>query len=451
MKRINDVPYVCLFLSLFGCSGDPDNHPLSSTNTSQTPIADDALGLTTLSTSVGAAEIARRQTAVRSYFDARVASLHAVKTTQTSSGTTIDWVTPDKPQASPPPPLKPCTQLCAHTELQDEPAARGPAGTVPVVRFNVDAYLRSTAVPPLDPEDVLRGLRKGNGAAPPSPNAKGYYYAAWHHSATQVLGTSGVFYGGGAGLNTWVPVPAAPYLANSHSLSELSVYGGSGSGLQSVEVGQTQDASLNGGSTGTYLFTYYTTNDYTPPGGNNIGGYNQLVTGWHQVASDIVPGVQLYPSTTGGTQYEIEIETMQYQGNYWVWIDTEWIGYYPTSLFASSGIANSASDIKVYGEVDDPNAPTAVATGMGSGAFPSAGWAQAAFIRDLHYFADTNGSFVSFAAVSGDKTITDSNCYGMSAVQTDGSSGSCADTACIYSHFFNYFYYGGPGKGGSCQ
>ena len=157
MKRITDVPYVCLLLFLFGCSGDPDDRQLSSTDTFQTSQSvPTSLGLTTLSADVGAAEIARRQTAIRSYFDARVASLHAVKTTQTSDGTIIDWITPTEPRVAPPPPLEPCAQGCATTALQNEPAARGPAGTVPIVRFNVEAYLHSTAVPPLNPEDVLR-------------------------------------------------------------------------------------------------------------------------------------------------------------------------------------------------------------------------------------------------------------------------------------------------------
>lgn len=147
---------------------------------------------------------------------------------------------------------------------------------------------------------------------------------------------------------------------------------------------------------------------------------------------------------------------MQYAGNYWVWMNTEWIGYYPTSLFSASGIANSAPNLEFYGELGDPygtqNPPRAVATGMGSGQFASAGWANAAFMRDMHAFVDGSGSFQGFSPSDGTTHVTDSNCYTMSPIYSDGSNANVSgNPSVIYQSWFNYFYYGGPGLGGSCQ
>lgn len=106
------------------------------------------------STVPSAVEIANRQSVIRSYFASRVAELHAVATTRTSHNTIVDWV-PAGVTAPPPPPMTPCTTFCAPTELQVEVAAQGPRGTVPIVRFDVEAYLAKTPVPPASPEDVL--------------------------------------------------------------------------------------------------------------------------------------------------------------------------------------------------------------------------------------------------------------------------------------------------------
>lgn len=428
MKSVRVLGGASVLLLLNACSPAADEHsnlaePSPTTNTLQS-VAPSSL------------DIANRQSAIRSYFGIQTAALHAVATTHTSDGITYDWVVPG-PLASPPPPMVLCKENCAKTSLQNEPSAGGPAGTVPVVRFNVDAYLGSVAVPPSDPAGVLGSLRKGGEPGAPSPDAQGYYYASWKQKGT--------FYGGGVALNTWSPVPGVTSATGGHSLSELSVYGGT----DSIEVGQTQDLRLNGTST-PCLFTYFTTDTYQQTG-DYIGGYNQTVKGWNQVSSDIAPGTPLGTSSTGGTQYEIEIETMQYQGNYWVWVNTEWIGYYPTSLFAASGIANSAIRMQAYGEVDDLKAPKAVAIGMGSGAFASAGWAGAAYIRDFHRFTNTVGNYAGFSPSDGSTFVTDSNCYTMSALQGDGSSENCSTTSCLYSAWFNYFYYGGPGLGGACQ
>lgn len=105
-----------------------------------------------------------------------------VATTVTPSGQTIDWIRPesqtadgtlaqppDRPVANAragtrmppqfsPPGLAAQVEWRAQTEVQLRPSIRGPQGTVPVVRFDVEKYLASVKVPPENPQDVLRKL-----------------------------------------------------------------------------------------------------------------------------------------------------------------------------------------------------------------------------------------------------------------------------------------------------
>ena len=93
-----------------------------------------------------AAELRDRQDRVRAFFVERLARLDIQETTRTRSGNVVDWL-PKRELSSPPPPPRPPRQLeegeaYAKTELQAQPEARGPAGTVPKIRFDVESYLK---------------------------------------------------------------------------------------------------------------------------------------------------------------------------------------------------------------------------------------------------------------------------------------------------------------------
>lgn len=81
-----------------------------------------------------------------------------------------------------------------------------------------------------------------------------------------------------------------------------------------------------------------------------------------------------------------------YQGNWWLYLSgtsaNNAVGYYPASLFGSGPLASNAKGIDYGGEVVD----TSTWPPMGSGAFASAGWQQAAYQRDIYYFAVGGGA-----------------------------------------------------------
>ena len=53
--------------------------------------------------------------------------------------------------------------------------------------------------------------------------------------------------------------------------------------------------------------------------------------GWVQVSTRRYPGM-VVTATSTPQQYAIE----SYQGNWWIWYQSEWIGYFPGSLWNNS-------------------------------------------------------------------------------------------------------------------
>ena len=186
-----------------------------------------------------------------------------------------------------------------------------------------------------------------------------------------------------------------------------------------------------------HLFTFYTTNGYSA-NGNNIGGWNREVTGWVQVDTQIFPGTVFSPlSTAGGTQYDLQIQYLLYQGNWWLWVKDRWIGYYPASLFgagtnAALSLQTQSSQLTFYGEVYDSH-PQFTTTDMGSGKFPNAGFGQAAFIRNIDYTTTGN---VQQIFTGGVNIVTDTSRYQLETHLSSGGS------------WGSYVYLGGPGAGG---
>jgi hypothetical protein len=400
-----------------------------------------------------APERERRANAIRAHFKARVDALPRVATTRTPLGQTIDWVHPH-PEAlkrvPPPPPQRPAGDTTPDgfqpTELEVSPSARGPAGTVPVVRFDVEDYLQKAVDLPENPADIMRK------APPPSPEGGGinlgYYYGAWRHEGTYI-GTGGF-------INTWQPYVAT---YSDHSLMQEATFTQIGTKGQPGAVGQSVEAgaykSFFFGNNQTVLFTFYTTN-YWDTYGDWVSSYNAVYQGWQQVSSTKAPGVYLPATSSSGTsnQKEIWLHVRSWGGDWWVWVNDEWIGFYPrcknmnysncSTLFSDPGLLSSAQRAYWYGEVRDGQAPTATATKMGSGEFASGGYGTAAYLRTMGYY-DTAGSFVYWGY--GGAYATDTACYtvsgpyyGLGPLNT--------------GNWTNYYYLGGPGAtapGGGCH
>ncbi len=81
--------------------------------------------------------------------------------------------------------------------------------------------------------------------------------------------------------------------------------------------------------------------------------------------------------------------------------------------------------------VDDVDShPEATSTWMGSGAMPSSGWTNAAYMRNISYLSDANGTL---AAMQGTTSVTNPAAYDIAA-DFSGVGG-----------WGSYFYWGGPG------
>jgi hypothetical protein len=397
---------------------------------------------------ISASERAARNDRIRAYFAEKSKRRQVVATTVTRSGQTIDWIRPetqvrDGRVASPPavqtrnadpamyrnpffamdPGLRQA-DLSARTELQADDHARGPEGTVPVVRFNVDRYLDVVKIPPKDPRDVLRKI------PPPAPESNDRYYAVWQRFGT--------FFGTAGRINIW---ETSGPVSNETSIAQTAVI--RGDPMQAIEAGKIELQSLNG-NRNPHFFVYYRTSGAAS--GDWIGGYNTLVDGWIQVSSRVAPGMAIgaWNSSTNGNQYSLDVEVRIHQGNWWVWVAGEWAGYYPScigggappctsgTLFSASGIRDQADRLDWYGEVFDESAPAATSTDMGSGAFAVDGWQHAAYFRNVTFFWELA---TYWWWDSGSITVTDASCYSANGpfYSSDPS-------------WRNWFFYGGPGK-----
>ena len=241
------------------------------------------------------AQLQARRERIRQFFQDHMQERTIVATTVSPSGQTIDWIRPesqtadgtlaqppDRPVANPragtrmppqfsPPGLAAHVERRAQTEVQLHPSIRGPQGTVPVVRFDVEKYLASVKVPPENPQHVLRK------PPPPAPASDNRYYVVWQRFDT--------FYGSSGYINVW---DTAGPVNSETSIGQVAVI--RGTPMQAIEAGKIELQSLNG-DLRPHFFTYYRTNDSAT--GDWVGGYNTLVKGWIQVSSTVAPGMSL--------------------------------------------------------------------------------------------------------------------------------------------------------------
>ncbi len=218
--------------------------------------------------------------------------------------------------------------------------------------------------------------------------------------------------------------------SNEFSLGQLWLVRGSGGGLQTCEVGAQTYFDLYG-DWFPHLFIYYTTNNYTQ-GGDNLGGYNTDVAGWVQSSAQVYPGIRLAESVPGGDQFELSLKVTLFQGNWWVRVGNEWMGYYPSGLYNSAGLRDQAASVDWGGEIVDDvaNHPEPTSTWMGSGHFPYEGWQHAAYMRNLAYQSDAAGTMIP---IQGYPSVTNPAAY---QIATDFSGTST---------WGSNFFWGGPG------
>jgi hypothetical protein len=389
---------------------------------------------------------AERTERIRQYLTDRHSRLEVVTTTRTPMGQVIDWVpaerlAPDGKVADPPDEggmdlgfskkpadgdeVRPAELL--RFELEHKRAERGPRGTVPVVRRNLEAITSTKTLQDYLSKHgrsvQLRPDGLGEAALPEDGTVHKYAYSAQWVTA----------YGCEGNINAW-----DPYLewSNEFSLGQCAMARGSGSSKQTIEAGHQEFRDLYGDWV-PHLFVFYTTNGYTKQG-DNLGGYNQDVDGWVQYSSTVYPEALSSPlSSFGATQYIMNLKWQLWQGNWWLRCNGRWIGYYPASLFSSSGLRNQAEKVAWYGEiVDSGDHAGTTATDMGNGHWPYEGWQHCAYMSNLKYQSSTGGSMSRYDPSS--VYATNSMCYD------------------IEGHFDNtgswesYFWWGGSGRNSGC-
>ncbi len=256
-----------------------------------------------------------------------------------------------------------------------------------------------------------------------APAIVGHEYAVVAQPVNSIAGQSM--------LNAWQPTTQY----GDMSLTQLWMVGGSGSATQTVEVGvQVLPSKYND-----YLphFFFYTTDYYSNPGTLASGCYNNDCGGYIST-SNISPGLALPSSTPGGAQVEGNFTFARdpSTGNwlllYFDGVAYTQLGYYPMAIFGTGQMSQYAQWVEFGGEIYSATPGSHTTTDMGSGQFPSAGFGNAAYQRNLIYM-DTVGTIHPFA---GWGTITNANCYNI-ASGTDPTWG--------YS-----IYFGGPGYSAIC-
>lgn len=282
------------------------------------------------------------------------------------------------------------------------------AGTVPMRRVTLEEMTQFSSV-----KDFLS--KRPEEAAPATTASPAHKYS---HAAQTVDNI-----GGNSSLNLW-----RPYVDTTRgevfSLMQQWWVGGSGSGLQTAEVGW-QNYPKKYGTQNSVLFLYWTADGYS-----KTGCYNLDCPGFVQVDNSIrIGGSFTNYSTTGGTQHEFSAMFYLYEGNWWLAIEGIWVGYIDGSVYGNGQMSQNAQVIDFGTE----SVGTTVWPGEGSGAWSTSGWSNAAYQRNVYYF-DVNGD----AYWSTLRPITPSpHCYSVNGPLHSTSSG-----------WELYLFFGGPGGTG---
>ncbi|WP_295927167.1 neprosin family prolyl endopeptidase [uncultured Xanthomonas sp.] len=317
---------------------------------------------------------------------------------------------------------------------QAAPATRCNAGTVPLQRIGINDLAKAHSLREFldkQPSSSDRGERVTAAAA-----------SDGHHYASVFANTAGSpIHGAGADLNIWTPVFRS---SNDYmSISQIWLYGQSASqAQQTLEVGWQLRPSYADWGDKSITFIYSTQDGYATTGCHNLecGDFVQVVSG--NVLGTPYPADRY--SVRGGKQTLLSVGYQRdADGNWWLMLDGDWIGYYKASLYSgdlatgSSAIGFSAGG-ETYAEDLTPSTP------MGSGAFANAGYRNAAFQAN-HFYLDASLASHAVTRLSG-YAVDDPACYTLALSGLSGpSSTGVGSTALAPEMRSGGFYFGGPG------
>ncbi len=336
----------------------------------------------------------------------------------------------NKPEPGKPVPVTPRTDV---TRDRHGNLMQAPPGTIPVRRVTLQEltrfqtlqhFFRKTpgSIPAAPTTASSTGARPGATAewptgpsAPSSDVNQNHRYAYTHQDVANI------------GAHNMLAVYAPAVDSNQvFSLAQHWYAGGSGANHQTLEIGWQVFPGKYGHAL-PVLFIYWTADNY-----GSTGAYNLDAPGFVQTNSNWTIGGALSPvSTQGGQQMEIEVTVFLDSGHWWLYLggitSADALGYYPTSLYSGGQMASNATEILFGGETVTNSVSWPP---MGSGAFASAGWQQAAYQRDIYYFPTSGGS--QWAALTPEQPSP--ACYTLTLASAPQPWGV-------------YFFFGGPGAG----
>ncbi len=183
-------------------------------------------------------------------------------------------------------------------------------------------------------------------------------------------------FGGKSILSLYSP-PVDTTRGEVFSLSQHWYVGGTGAALQTAEVG-IQAYPQKYRTPQSVLFIYWTADDYRTTGCYNLdcAAFVQISNKWH-----LGTAFQNY-SMVGSPQFEVVLGFYFHDGNWWLQVGQDWVGYYPGTIFRGGQLSRFAQEIDFGGE-------TVGLAGlwppMGSGQFAAAGYPRAAYHRKIIY------------------------------------------------------------------
>ncbi|WP_433373577.1 neprosin family prolyl endopeptidase [Actinoplanes sp. CA-142083] len=228
---------------------------------------------------------------------------------------------PEPPPASPEPSDEPATEATEAPAPEETTAAPEETTAPEATEESTEAPATEESTPKAT-DNTKSAAPEPSGAGRPSPTA---YYL--YNVGSQEAETDGFY----ANMSI-----AKPELARSdyHTLGELALQ--SADGDQIVEIGWNVDRVVNGDDD-PHLFVYHWVND-------EESCYNGC--GFQQYSKTIKPGDTLPADTV--KKFAIQ----NFNGSWWVAYDSEWIGYFPESLWNEEGVKFSRSGlVQVFGEV----------------------------------------------------------------------------------------------------
>jgi hypothetical protein len=267
-----------------------------------------------------------------------------------------------------------------HADLRDPFGNQmlAPDGTIPVRRMTLEGLSRFRSLRHYMQKRPGNdgGMRPPGAAGGPAPQVAATH--RWAHAFQNVNNLGGTSF-----VNVWDPQIGPNQI---FSLAQHWYVGGSGSGLQTAEVGWQVYPGMYGNSK-PCLFIYWTADDY-----QSTGCYNLSCSAFVQTNKNWALGGALSPwSVAGGAQYELDIAYYLVGGNWWLYLGggaaANAVGYYPTSIYRGGAMASHASEIDYGGEV----VGTTSWPPMGGGAYAAAGWQHAAYQRQVQYFPTGGG------------------------------------------------------------